>query len=133
VTVCGPPEPRFTTIDMGGLDVQVVNQSTVAVNCLSDLQWDVISGTDETAESDQTFEVWEPRVSLPHDGTWTILLTLGGIGGTTSASAPIEAQYGLPEGLDVPGGDEWGCSTSGWPAPWGGIVLAALLVARRRR
>ena len=133
VTVCGAPEPAFETVDVGGLDVQVVNHSTVAVNCLSDLQWDVFSGTDASTEPEMSFVVWEPRVSFPHEGTWTIVLTMGGIGGTTSATLPVEAQYGLPEGLDVPGGDEWGCSTTGWPAPLGGIVLAALLVARRRR
>ena len=133
VTVCGPPEPAFTTVDMGGLELQVVNRSTVAVHCLSDLRWDVIEGADETADPDLSFEVWEPRVSLPHAGTWTFVLTLGGIAGTTSAAAQIEARYGLPDGLHVPGGDEWTCSTSGWPAAWGGIVLAALLVARRRR
>ena len=117
MTVCGPPEPAFTTIDMGGLEVQVENHTTVAVHCLSDLQWDVIPGTDPEAEPELQFTVWSPRVSLPREGTWTFVLTLGGIGGTTSASAVVEAQYGLPDGLDVPGGDQFvkgGAGIGGW-------------------
>jgi hypothetical protein len=120
VTVCGPPEPAFRTVDMGGLEVQVENHTTVAVHCLSDLRWDVIPGTDAEGEPELQFTVWEPRVSLPREGTWTFVLTLGGIAGTTSASAAVEARYGLPEGLDVPGGDEWGCATLGWPGSMGG-------------
>jgi PKD domain len=132
VTVCGPPQPAFSLVATGGLDYQVVNESTVAVYCLSDLQWDVYEGAaGDGAEPVLSFDTWEPRVTLPHAGMWEFVLTMGGIAGTEAASAPIDAHYRLPEGLHVPLAE--GCATpAGVPASMA-IVLASALVARRRR
>lgn len=130
VTVCGPPEPEFSWVDMGGLDVRLVNSTPVAVGCIEEIRWEVFRGTRTDGDPELTFDGWEPRFLLPEEGEWTVVLTLGGIAGTRAAELAIDARYGLPDGLFSPRAR---CASvpGGLAAP--GLLLIGLLTRRRRR
>jgi len=138
VNVCGEPEPAFDIVALGGLDYQIVNGSTATSYCLSDLLWEVYG--DGAAEPELTFDTWQPRVAFPAEGSWRIVLTLGGIGGTAAAEQQVEATYGLPQLLrdqrglctTVPGGMPFELSAIA-PRMALGLVALALAAARRRR
>jgi len=128
VNVCGEPEPAFDIEALGGLDYQLLNSSTASSYCLSDLLWEVFR--DGAAEPALTFETWEPRFAFPAEGTWTIVLTLGGIGGTTAAEQTVDATFGLPQLLR----DQRGvCATAPGALSFGWLALALAAARRRRR
>jgi hypothetical protein len=99
VTVCGPPEPQFTYINKGGLDIKLVNKSVLAPNCLESSEWSVFEGGTPEGIPRFTFDTWEPRFELPSEGTWTIRLTQGGMGGVTHADLTLDAHYKLTDDL----------------------------------
>ena len=136
VTVCGAPEPEFTYAFKGGLDYELKNRTPAAPHCLSELRWDIFEGRAVQGDPWRSIETWEPEFILPREGIWTVVLTVGGIGGTRSAKLEIDAKYALTDDLDL-GPQNLHCSTGG-PAGLavGALPFAlpfALLLARRRR
>ena len=131
VTVCGPPEPEFTYRYKGDLDYQMINTSAVAVHCLATSQWSVFEGRGTGGEPIATATTWDPRFTLPREGTYTVTLTQGGIAGTAAASLEIEAEIGL-SGDFAAAPHASGCRTAHL-GPLGTLPLVALLARRRRR
>lgn len=132
VTVCGPPEPAFTYAFEGGLDFRLLNQTPVAPHCDAELRWDVFEGRKISGEPWRSYEVWEPAFTLPREGIWTVVLTVGGIAGTESATLEIDAKYKLTDDLDL--GPQNACDTTGGPGALAlGALPLALALARRRR
>lgn len=131
VTVCGAPEVRFTYVNKGGLDYELVNKTVVAVNCIQDLQWEVFEGKSAEGEPKYVFETWSPRFELPREGPWTIRLTVGGLAGTSAADLTIDAKKQLTDDL-TQGPHAYWCATSpSAGAPW--MWVAGLVVLRRRK
>jgi hypothetical protein len=127
VFVCGEPEVEFDIVAIGGLEYQLVNGSSAASYCVSDLLWEI--SLEGAAEPALTFDTWEPRFTFPEEGDWNVVLTVGGIGGTGAAEQHVHATYGLPQLLR----DQRGLCAA---APGGlsfGLVALALATARRRR
>ena len=85
VTVCGVPEVRFTYVNKGELDFELVNNTVVAVNCIEDLHWEVFEGKQAEGEPKFTFDTWSPRFVVPREGPWTVRLTVSGLAGTSAA------------------------------------------------
>ena len=131
VTVCGTPEPEFTVIDKGGRDYQVVNLTAVDTpRCLSAVDWEVRRGSSGDGAVLYTFETWEPRFELPEDGVYTVIQRASGLGGDSSASLRIDAEYGLTEEYYERFSASCGtlpASTMGW------ALVPLLLIVRRRR
>lgn len=132
ITVCGAPDPAFRLVNKGGLDYQIVNESTIAVHCLDTLQWDVYAGSDPTGTPITTFDGWEPRFELADEGPHTLVLTMTGIGGTTTHDLAFDARFQLTD--DLKDGPK-ACSTGAGAAQTAGALagLGLLLVRRRRR
>ncbi len=130
VTVCGEPDPSFTFIDKGGRDYQLVNTTDVGTpQCIDQLLWEVFQGRKRDGQPLLTFEGWEPRFELPQDGTYTVVLTVGGIGGTSAASLELEAMYGLTDDLKNRTAE---CATAPPSAGWMAASLGLLTLSRRR-
>ncbi len=127
VNVCGEPEPDFGIVALGGLDYKMVNSSRATTWCLSALLWEVIPAG--ASEPELAFDTWEPQFAFPAEGSWRIVLTLGGIGGTAAAEQNVEATYGLPQLLREQRGL---CGTAPGSLLFASAALA-LVAARRRR
>jgi hypothetical protein len=138
VTVCGPPEPEFTYINKGGLDIKLVNKSAiVAPSCLESSKWSVFQGDTADGIPRFTFDTWEPRFELPAEGSWTIRLTQGGMGGLTHSDLTLEARYKLTDDLTL-GPKAQSCNLShagqaGTAFSGLGLLLLAPWLVRRRR
>lgn len=130
VTICGAPEPEFTYRYKGDLDYQMINGSTVALHCLSTSVWDVFEGRQVGGEPVATSSSWEPRFTLPAEGPYTVVLTQGGIAGTSAAKLEIDAKIGL-SGDFAAAPFASGCETAGG-APLAGLPVLLLLRRRRR-
>lgn len=125
VNVCSEPEASFEATPQEGLRVDLRNNTSLrAHNCVSNAEWKVYSGPSATGEPIRTLSSWQPDIRLDEEGpgTYTIVLSVGGLGGTGAAEATVEVGRGAG-----------GCSSiGGWPvlAP---IALLPLFGMRRRR
>lgn len=125
VVACEPPSPAegfdgmFTYEPGDGLQVQLVNQAdTTVYGCIDQIQWDIFQGDTLV----QSINAWSPIVEFPSEGTYRVVLNLGGPGGTAAEELEI----------DVADNGSGGCST----APGFGLVGAAIglgLALSRRR
>jgi len=134
VTVCGPPEPEFTWSNKGGLRYSLKNESTIAPYCLGDSKWEVFRGRTTEGPPVMTFETWDPRFELPHEGPWLVRLTQTGLAGRSTADHLIQARYQLTD--DLKGLPSYACSTSSsgtasGTASGAALGLLAALAARR--
>jgi len=130
VSVCGEPVPRFTFIDKGGRDYQMVNQTSVSTPlCLESVHWEVFRGERMDGNTLMTFEFWEPRFELPEDGQFTIVLTAGGVGGDSAAALQIDAKFNLTEEINRTTASS--CAVA--PAGAGWLALGVGLLGLRRR
>lgn len=124
VLVCGEPEPSpdfgglFTYEPVEGLVYQMVNQTDTSVyGCIDQIQWEVYDGD----ELIQTVNAWSPKIEFPSEGTYTVLLNVGGPGGVSAAELSIEVTE-VTEG----------CATAPAGAGLAGILLALGAAFRRR-
>jgi len=128
VRACDVPDPSFEVEQLKGLRYRFLNDSDVSVfGCISEIQWDIFKGDSPDGERvGEPIAAWEPELEFPEPGTYHVVLSLGGIGGTGGAAATFD--------VDRTGGTQAGCSTSGLPAGGAalGLLLAGLLVRRRR-
>ncbi|MEN0064963.1 MAG: PKD domain-containing protein [Myxococcota bacterium] len=131
VRACGEPEASFEIEQVDGLRYQLLNDSDVSVfGCISEIQWDVFKGDSVNGERvGEPIAAWEPELNLPEPGTYTVAMSLGGIGGVGGATLTFEASRtgGTQRGF--------GCSTGTAPAglaALGGLVVIGLLARRRR-
>lgn len=129
VRACGVPEAEFEVSHVDGLKYKMLNDSDVSVyGCISNISWDVFKGDKATGTPIPDLSgnaAWEPVIEFPEAGTYTVVMSLGGIAGTGGASVTFEAKNYRGEG--------YGCST----VQTAGASLAGLAVlafaARRRR
>ena len=132
VVTCEPPQPRegfeglfsfdYLTeeddVENGLVMVQMINQAdTTVYGCIEQAQWDVFDGDTLI----QSKEAWSPTLLLPANGTYRVVLNLGGPGGTYAEELTIET------------GEPGGCSALGLSASLSGAFLGLLAVGLRRR
>ncbi|MFT5685151.1 MAG: hypothetical protein ACI8RZ_006100 [Myxococcota bacterium] len=132
VVVCEPPQPAegfdgmFTydrsadddDADDGTLVYQMINQADLSVyGCIEQAQWDVFKGD----ELIQSIKAWSPKLAFPGEGTYEVILNLGGPGGINAESLTIEAT------------EAGGCSTVGAGAGLVSVFIGVLGAGVRRR
>jgi MYXO-CTERM domain-containing protein len=124
VTSCDVVQGEFTAEFKDDLTYQMVNNSDVSVyGCISEIQWAIFEGEGTSGEPIQTLAAWDPVITFPDKGTYTILMNLGGPAGTSGATLTVDV-----------GGSAAGCSTSAAGAgTLGGLGLFGLLGLTRRR
>jgi len=127
VTACDAVQGEFTYEHVDGLQYQMLNDSDVSVyGCISEIEWNVYSG--ESASGKPIIEgirAWEPVFEFPENGTYTVVMNLGGPGGTTAASLTIDAKSANARG--------GGCTTATGVGASGALALMGLVGLRRRR
>lgn len=97
---------------------QMVNQADTSVyGCVNQVQWDVFKG----GELQQSINAWSPKIDFGEDGTYEVVLNLGGPGGITAESITIEV------------GSEGGCSSVPAAAGLLGVLVGLGGALRRRR
>jgi hypothetical protein len=80
--VCDAPEPAFEARHISGLKWQLRNETHIPYyGCIQDIQWDVF----RDGELVRSVAAWEPQVSFETEGTYRVVLNLGGPGGTRAA------------------------------------------------
>jgi MYXO-CTERM domain-containing protein len=131
VTVCGAPRPRFELHFRGGLDYVVENTTPPDPGCLDELRWDVFRGRGQGGEVVFGSLTWEPEFTFPDEDTYTVVLSIGGIGGVAASALEVEADGGFTDAYDDAAGNA--CSTTGPVGGWAVGLVAALAAARRRR
>lgn len=127
VRACGVPYAEFEVTHVDGLKYQMLNESDVSVyGCISNIQWTVYEGegTGGAVVVDQ-IQAWEPVIEFPDNGTYTVVMNLGGIGGTGAAMVTFDARNSRGEGR--------GCATVGAGSATGALAVLGLLALRRRR
>jgi len=129
VLVCAEPEPAegfdglFTFEHYDGLIYQMVNQTDTSVyGCVDRIEWDVFKG-DQLVNS---VSAWSPKIEFPSEGTYKVVLNVGGPGGVSAASLEIDA-------VDKPGEGTKACSTVPVGTGLLGLFLGLGAVALRRR
>lgn len=128
VRACGVPTSEFEVEHIDGLQYKMLNESDVSVyGCISNIDWTVYEGegTGGTVVQ-ENIQAWEPIIEFPDNGTYTVVMNLGGIGGTGASMVTFTARNTRGEGR--------GCATGAAPIGGGaGVLLALGLVAARRR
>ncbi len=125
IRVCGVPVPVFEMQHVYGLTWNAHNQTGLEIyGCQDAILWEVYEGTGANGEPALAFETWEPQIIFPEEGTYTIILNVGGVAGTGAASVTMDVkrQSGL---------HPLGCSTSGSPFGVWWFALPLLMLRRR--
>jgi len=130
VTVCDTPQAEFTYVFKGGLSYQMVNTSDFVPDCLDVLRWTVHEGDGRGGPVVEEASGWEPRFTLPEEGTYTFVLEVGGLTGATAAKLVVDANGGLSDDF---GNHASACSSVGVPSHGWLAWLVPLAVAVRRR
>ena len=122
VLACEVPVPSFSYANLGDLRVGLENTSPLgAFGCITGFDW-WVDGDEDAAQSS-----YEPTMSFPEPGTYTVTLRASGPGGSAEYSADIEVTQAPDEG----GCD---CSASGRsPASALGLLLGLVALGWRRR
>jgi hypothetical protein len=124
VRACGIPEVSFEVEKIEGYSFQMYNDTDISVyGCVSDVLWEVYSGSGVSGDPIASYKAWEPIVTVPDDGTYTIVAHVGGIGGTGAAEYVLDTTSvgGGCSSLGVLGGGSFA------------LMLASLGLVRRRQ
>ncbi len=146
VLACEAPTPAegaegfFTMTHEDGLTWRTLNHTDVSVyGCVDTISWEVYKGDGESAISPDNMVdfdgdgdgdalgAWNPLITFPAEGTYTVVMNIGGPGGLKASFLTVEVEDVAAEGS--------GCSTGGAAAGFtlGGLALAAAAALRRRR
>ena len=125
VRVCDVPRPVFELEHVFGITWNVRNLTGVGVyGCHEEILWEVYKGTKVQGKPALTFDQWAPQIVFPDEGTWTVIVNLGGIAGTGAASVTVDVKR--ESGLNP-----FGCATTNAPS-WAWLGMLPLLWLRRR-
>jgi len=125
VLACDVPDVAFSAEQLDGLTWQFFNQTDLSTfGCIQNVQWEVYNKGD--AEPFDSFQSWEPEYVFPEKGDYTIVLNVGGMGGTAAATLDVTVKRS--------GGSKGrACNTTGGGFAFGGVFLSLGLLAFRRR
>jgi hypothetical protein len=129
VRACDVPSAESSYSHVDGLTYQLLNETDVSVyGCIYNIQWDVYKeGSSEVLES---IQAWEPQFTFPEEGTYRVVLNVGGPAGIGAAEIMIDAKKKRGEGYG-------GCNVAAIAAPAGLgsfllLTLGAIGIRRRR-
>ena len=121
VLACEEPSPEFGSANLGDLQVALENTSPLgAFGCITGFEW-VIDG-----DEDASLSTYEPTVTFPEPGTYSVTLRASGPGGSAEFTDDIEVTRASDEG----GCD---CSAAGRGHSPAGVVLLVLVLGLFRR
>lgn len=128
VRACDVPEAEFTYEHIDGLQYRLLNETDVSVyGCIFEIQWDIFS---PSGDLEASIKAWEPDYTFEEEGTYRVVLNIGGPAGTGAAEIEIDVQNDRGEGYGA-------CSATGalGASSLGLVFLAGLggLLLRRRR
>jgi hypothetical protein len=131
VTACGAPEVDLDLFHHGALRYDLINATYVGHHgCISELAWTVHSGpTVDGKIVLGPLSMWETEIELPEEGTYTVVLNVAGLAGTSAARLTFDALGGLGDGFD---NATKPCSTAGSTSVFG-MLLGVMLAWGRRR
>lgn len=121
VRACDIPEVEFSVEPVDGLQWRLVNLTDVSTyGCITNIQWDVY---DESGNLIESIESWEPLVNFPSNGTYEVVLNVGGLAGTGAAALNVDVRRSAG-----------GCNAIAAPSGLAsfGILLGLLALGRRR-
>jgi hypothetical protein len=125
VRACGTPAPQFSVVRSDRLDepltVEFLNETAVdPYGCIQDMQWDVFEGEEAVGEPVATLgSGWSPQYTFDAHGTYTVVLHVGGYGGTGASALTLDTRSGRGLGCQHTSGG----LALGWLAacsPWDG-------------
>jgi hypothetical protein len=131
ILACEAPQPAegftglFTYEHDDGTTYRMINQAdTTVYGCIDQIQWDVFQGDTLV----QSVSAWAPLIDFGAEGTYRVVLNVGGPGGVSAAELDIAV-------VDKPGASATACAAVGGAGGWVGALgaLGLVLVRRRRR
>ena len=128
VRACGIPDAEFTIDHVDGLQYRMMNETDVSVyGCIQDIVWEVYEGDKVQGEpiANLAAKAWEPVIDFPEEGTYTIVLNVGGAAGTGAASLTVDILKRRGAGR--------GCSTAGGAGAGLFVLLGLGVLGLRRR
>ncbi len=91
-------EGMFTYEHVEGLQYQLINRTDTSVyGCLDTVLWQIYQGSDLIQE----VGAWSPKIEFPDEGTYTVLLNVGGPGGMAAAEIEIDTSQYRQGGCNV--------------------------------
>jgi hypothetical protein len=109
VRVCGIPKPVFEMQHVFGITWNAHNQTGLEVyGCQDEILWQVYKGKGTRGKPVLTFEQWEMQIVFPEEGTYTVIVNIGGMAGTGAASVTMDVKRHS-------GRHPLGCATAGAP------------------
>jgi MYXO-CTERM domain-containing protein len=143
VVACEPPAPEegaegfFQVQHVDGLQYQTINYVDTSVyGCTDTVQWEVYRGSSEadvTPENLVDFNgddvgdslgAWAPIITFPSEGSYVVLMNVGGPGGMDAGLLVVDAK-------DITAG---GCASApGGVLGLGAVIAGAVAALRRRR
>ncbi|MCA9569689.1 MAG: trypsin-like serine protease [Myxococcales bacterium] len=123
VNACDVPLASFEATPAEGLRIDVTNTTSLrAHNCVSNALWEVYQGDAASGDPIISLTGWQPELDVRDFGvgTYTVVLNVGGLGGTGAAAATVEVGRGS------------GCSTGGLAPMLAPLAFLPLLGLRRR-
>lgn len=125
VNVCEAPEVTFSYEATDLRTLQFINLTDVtARKCLSRVQWDIFEGDSATGEPVDSIAAWQPEYEFAEGGTYTVVLNVGGVGGTGAAKTVIDVAKATRS---------VSCGHVGPGVGAGAVALLGLALVRRRR
>lgn len=145
VITCTEPIPEpgadgfFEVKHLDGLTYQTVNHTDLSVyGCVDTIEWQVYRGSSEADiqpgnivdfngdAAGEGIGAWAPKLTFPEEGSYVVVMNVGGPGGLVASFLVVEAEDRKGEGT--------GCaSVPGSTAALGGLLIAAAAAFRRRR
>jgi len=146
VVACEPPsfepgaEGFFEVQHFDGLTYQTVNHTDLSVyGCVDMVAWQVYKGGSEAdvteanlvdfngdVDGGTELNAWSPKITFPTEGSYVVVMNVGGPGGTAANFLVVDAVEKRAEGS--------GCATApGALGAVGGFALALAALVRRRR
>jgi uncharacterized protein (TIGR03382 family) len=121
VRACDIPDAAFTVEPVEKLQWRLVNLTDVTTyGCVTNIQWDIFDDAGNLVDSIQS---WEPLVNFPSNGTYRIVLNVGGLAGTGASELTVDVRRGMARG----------CDTTASASGLGALALFAGLLGLRRR
>ena len=126
VLSCSVPAAEFTVAHEDGLKYKLVNNTSVhTYGCIYDIEWDVYDSNGDQLDS---LKAWEPEFDFPAEGSYKVVLNVGGPAGTGAAELTFDVKNSRGTG--------YGCDSTGSGLGDLGLVAAAMLASaslRRKR
>jgi V8-like Glu-specific endopeptidase len=88
---CDVPAPAFSVRAVDTRTLAFDNLTSLETDrCFYDIAWDIFEGESASGTPVDTIESWQPVYEFESSGTYTVVLNIGGIGGTGAAALTLD-------------------------------------------